>query len=128
VLVIEDNVDAAESLHEALTLGGHTVEVALSGPEGLEKARAFRTEVVLCDIGLPEMDGYEVARAVRADPELGRVTLVALTGYAGPEDVANAKKVGFDAHLAKPPSMEKIEAVLTVRTAAASPGPGPEAP
>lgn len=112
VLVIEDNVDAAESLREVLELGGHEVEVAYRGPEGLEKARSFRPEVVLCDIGLPGIDGYQVARTMRADPGLARAALVALTGYAGPEDVARSKEAGFDAHLAKPPSMEAIERVL----------------
>ena len=58
------------------------------------------------------MDGYAVARAMRADPELRRATLVALTGYAQPEDVAKAREAGFDAHLAKPPSIEALEKVL----------------
>ena len=112
VLVIEDNVDAAESLREVLELGEHTVEVAFSGAEGIEKARAFRPEVVLCDIGLPGMDGYEVAKAMRAEPALKSVALVALTGYAGPEDVARSREAGFDHHVAKPPGMEKLEQIL----------------
>jgi signal transduction histidine kinase/ActR/RegA family two-component response regulator len=112
VLIIEDNVDAANTLREVLELGGHHVEIAFSGPEGLEKARASRSEVVICDIGLPEMDGYAVARAMRAAPDLDRIALVALSGYAAPADVAKAKEAGFDAHLAKPPSMEAIERVL----------------
>lgn len=118
VLVIEDNADAADSLREALLLSGHDVEVAYGGPAGIETARTFRPEVVLCDIGLPEMDGYEVARAMRADPDLGRVRLVALTGYAGPEDVAKAKEAGFDAHLAKPPSLDAIERALAGQSGA----------
>jgi len=112
VLIIEDNIDAANSLREVLELGGHRVEIAFSGREGLEKARASRPEVVICDIGLPEMDGYAVARAIRADPDLNRLALVALTGYAGPAAVTGAKEAGFDAHLAKPPSMEAIARVL----------------
>jgi PAS domain S-box-containing protein len=112
VLVIEDNADSADSLREALELGGHIVEVAYNGPEGLERARAFRPDVVLCDIGLPGMDGYDVARTMRADPELARVALVALTGYAQPEDIAKASEAGFEAHLAKPPSIERLEGVL----------------
>jgi two-component system CheB/CheR fusion protein len=112
VLVIEDNDDAADSLREVLELGEHTVEVAYSGRDGIEKARAFHPDVVLCDIGLPEMDGYEVARTIRTDPELGRVALVALSGYAQPEDVATAREAGFDAHLAKPPSIDTLERVL----------------
>jgi CheY-like chemotaxis protein len=59
------------------------------------------------------MDGYEVARTIRTDPELGRVALVALSGYAQPEDVATAREAGFDAHLAKPPSIDTLERVLT---------------
>jgi two-component system CheB/CheR fusion protein len=112
ILVIEDNVDAAESLCEALQLADHDVEVAYSGPEGLRKAREFKPDVVLCDIGLPEMDGYEVARTMRSDGELRSVHLVALTGYALPNDLARAKDAGFEQHLAKPPSMEKIEQLL----------------
>jgi PAS domain S-box-containing protein len=113
VLVIEDNEDAADTLREVLELDEHVVDVAYTGREGIEKARAFHPDVVLCDIGLPEMDGYEVARAMRADPELGRVALVAVSGYAQPEDVATAREAGFDAHLAKPPSIETLERALT---------------
>jgi two-component system CheB/CheR fusion protein len=112
VLVIEDNVDAADSLREALMLARHEVLVAYRGPDGLEKAREFKPDVVLCDIGLPEMDGYQVARAIRADDQLRNVQLIALTGYALPQDLVKAKEAGFDQHLAKPPSLEKLEEVL----------------
>jgi len=109
VLVIEDNVDAADSLGEALELSDHEVEVAYSGSEGLEKAYRFKPNVVLCDIGLPGMDGYEVARAFRSDETLKRTYLVALSGYALPDDLERAANAGFDRHLAKPPSLEKLE-------------------
>jgi PAS domain S-box-containing protein len=112
VLVIEDNEDAAESLRQVLELGEHVVDVAYTGREGVEKARAFHPDVVLCDIGLPEMDGYQVARTMRADPELGGVALIAVSGYAQPEDVATATEAGFDAHLAKPPSIDTLERAL----------------
>jgi PAS domain S-box-containing protein len=112
VLVIEDNEDAADSLREVLELLEHVVDVAYTGRNGIEKARAFHPDVVLCDIGLPEMDGYEVARIVRADPELGRMGLVALSGYAQPEDVEMAREAGFDAHLAKPPSIDALARAL----------------
>ena len=112
VLVIEDNEDAADSLREVLEIDEHVVEVAYTGREGIEKAQAFHPDVVLCDIGLPEMDGYEVARTMRADPELGTVGLIALSGYAQPEDVEMASEAGFDAHLAKPPSIDTLERAL----------------
>ncbi|HEY3451780.1 MAG TPA: PAS domain S-box protein [Myxococcales bacterium] len=114
VLVVEDNLDAAESLREALGFGAHEVAVAHTGPEGLEAARRQRPDVVLCDLGLPGMDGYGVARALRADPDarLRSTFLVALSGYALQEDVAKSRAAGFDRHLAKPPSMESLEKLL----------------
>jgi len=112
VLIIEDNVDSAASLKDALELSDHVVAVAHTGREGLEKAREFRPDVILCDIGLPEMDGYEVARRLRSDSELRAVPLVALSGYAQPEDVQRARDAGFKDHLAKPPSIEVLEEKL----------------
>jgi PAS domain S-box-containing protein len=112
VLVLDDNEDAAAILREMLELDGHVVEVAYTGREGIEKAQAFHPDVVLCDIGLPEMDGYEVARRMRADPALGRVGLIALSGYAQPEDVEMAKESGFDAHLAKPAGADTLARAL----------------
>jgi PAS domain S-box-containing protein len=116
VLVIEDNRDGAESLREMLELEGQEVEVAYSGPDGLAKARAFKPDLVLCDIGLPEMDGYELARAMRADPALPNARLVALSGYALPEDLRRAREAGFDQHVAKPPALQELRAVLRAGT------------
>jgi two-component system CheB/CheR fusion protein len=112
VLVIEDNRDAATSLQEALELGDHAVEVAFDGRSGIDKARASLPDVILCDIGLPGMDGFAVARVLRADPVLRAIPLVALTGYADPEDIEKAKKAGFDRHVAKPPALEDLERVI----------------
>jgi two-component system CheB/CheR fusion protein len=112
LLIIDDNVDVAESLREALAFGGHHLEVAHTGPEGLALARRFHPEVVLCDLGLPEMDGYAVARAFRADQDLAHAYLVALSGYARPDDLARAEAAGFNRHLAKPATVDKLEALL----------------
>jgi signal transduction histidine kinase/ActR/RegA family two-component response regulator len=112
ILIVEDNLDAAESLREAMGMHGHRVEMAYTGVEGVEKAVAFRPDVVLCDIGLPLMDGYEVARRLRADASLGPIKLVALSGYASPEDRQRAEQAGFDLHLAKPASIEHLNAIL----------------
>jgi PAS domain S-box-containing protein len=129
VLVIEDNVDAADSLCEVLEFGEHEIAVTYNGPEGIEKAREFRPDLVLCDIGLPGMDGYDVARTFRSDEALKETYLVALSGYALPEDLQRAQEAGFDRHLAKPPSLERLEALLAdvpqgSGTSTASPPPG----
>jgi PAS domain S-box-containing protein len=117
VLIIEDNIDAADSLRDVLAFGDHEVEVAYNGPQGIAKAQEFLPEVVLCDIGLPGMDGYEVARAFRADEALKGTFLAALSGYALPEDLQRASEAGFDRHIPKPPSIEQIAQVLeAVRT------------
>jgi PAS domain S-box-containing protein len=118
VLVIEDHVDAAETLREVLQLGGHEVTLAHSGPEGLAKAREFRPEVVLCDIGLPGMDGYEVACAFRSDEQLRQTYLVALTGYVLAEDRQRSAEAGFDLHLAKPLDLDELDRVLAELPAA----------
>ncbi len=112
VLIIEDNVDAAESLRDVLLLDGHEVMVAHSGLDAIAKAHERTPDVVLCDIGLPDMDGYEVARAFRAAPALEKVFIVALTGYAGAEDQRRAAEAGFDRHLAKPPNLKALRAML----------------
>jgi two-component system CheB/CheR fusion protein len=112
ILIIEDNVDAADSLREALELNDHVVEAASTGREGLEKAHRFKPDVVLCDIGLSGMDGYEVARAFRSDQALKGTFLVALTGYSLPEDLERAANAGFHLHVAKPLSIENLEELL----------------
>ena len=112
VLVIEDNIDAAESLSEVLQFDEHEVALAHNGPDGIAKARTFRPEFVLCDIGLPGMDGYEVARVLRADPSFKGTFLVALSGYALPEDLQRSREAGFDRHIAKPPSLDALEELL----------------
>lgn len=112
VLVIEDNLDGAESLSDALRLAGHTVETANDGPTGLGKMHTFRPEIVLCDVGLPGMDGYQVVHHVRSDPELSSTYMVALTGYALPEDQRRATEAGFNVHVAKPPSLEGLGKLL----------------
>jgi len=111
-LLIEDHVDAAESLAMLLQLIGHEVEVAFDGADGLAKARNQHPEVVLCDIGLPGMDGYAVARALRAAPETSSAFLIALTGYGQDDDRRRALEAGFDAHLTKPANLEELRRLL----------------
>ena len=111
MLVVEDNDDAAESLADVLRLGGHEIEVAYDGDGRGDGARQVVRTLVLCDIGLPGMDGYAVARELRSSGPEG-IRLVAVSGYAQPDDVARATEAGFDAHLAKPADPEKIERLL----------------
>jgi PAS domain S-box-containing protein len=111
VLIVDDNRDAAESLADLVRLFGHEVDLAFDGPSALAKALEWAPEVVLCDIGLPGMSGYEVARALRAGPAAG-AQLIAISGYAQPEDLARAADAGFDGHLAKPPDPAHVERLL----------------
>jgi PAS domain S-box-containing protein len=112
VLVIEDNLDSAGTLADVLQLEGHEVTVARNGTAGVRLARELRPDLVICDLGLPDLDGYEVARTLRADESLRSTRLVALSGYAQPEDVERAREAGFEAHLPKPAPLEKLDVLL----------------
>jgi PAS domain S-box-containing protein len=112
VLVVDDNRDAAESLAQLVTMLGHDAEIAYDAYQGLSSAAERVPDVVLCDIGLPGMDGYEFARQFRARAGGHGVRLVAVSGYAQPEDVTRAAEAGFDAHVAKPPDPERLAALL----------------
>ncbi len=118
VLVVEDNPDTAETLREMLVLWDQEVEVARDGREGIDMARAWRPDLVLCDIGLPVLDGYAVARAIRAGPDGASTYLVAVTGYTSPEDRRRAADAGFDRHLGKPVPIETLADVVGAAGAA----------
>ncbi len=126
VLLVEDNVDAADSLAALLEVMGHRVRVAHDGPRALEIARTRLPDLMLVDIGLPGMDGYEVAREVRRDPQLRNVVLVALTGYGRDEDREHALAAGFDRHLVKPVEPDTLESlVANLPATTARPASGP---
>ncbi|HEY5927015.1 MAG TPA: ATP-binding protein [Kofleriaceae bacterium] len=112
VLIVEDIHDNASSLEHALHFFGHEVRVAHTGRVAFEIAVGFLPDVVLCDIGLPDIDGHTLARMIRADEVLRSTYLVALTGYAQAHDVATALAAGFDRHLAKPASLDDILDVI----------------
>ena len=115
VLVVDDNVDAAESIAKILQLFGHRVRCEHHGQAALEAAREYAPEVIVLDIGLPGMDGYEVARRLRAMTELGGASIVAVTGYGQDEDRRRAREAGFDQHLTKPVDPEALQAFVTGR-------------
>jgi signal transduction histidine kinase len=112
VLVVDDNIDAAQTLQLLLEAGGHQVAVAHSALEGLELAKANAPELCLLDIGLPDISGYELARGLRALPDTAHATLVAVTGYGRREDREQADGAGFDHYFVKPVDVEKLLALI----------------
>jgi PAS domain S-box-containing protein len=113
VLVVDDNVDAAESLAMVLRLCGHEVRTVHEGAAVLDAARDFHPQAVLLDIGLPGgLTGYDLALRLRGQPGLEGVMLVALTGYGQEEDRRRAREVGFDHHLTKPADLSVLHALL----------------
>jgi CheY-like chemotaxis protein len=114
VLVVDDNLDAAEGLAMLLGLRGHEVATAYDGQSAIEQARDIQPDVVLLDIGLPRIDGFEVARRLREEHPARPMLLVALTGYGQERDRLRAREAGFDHHLLKPVRLEMLEELLTV--------------
>lgn len=112
LLVVDDNVDAAMSLSILLRRMGHDVCTAYDGLEAVQAAAAFRSDVVLLDIGLPKMNGYEAAREIRRQPGGDCVTLIALTGWGQEEDKRRAVEAGFDHHITKPVDVRALGQLL----------------
>lgn len=112
VLVVDDNVDNAESLAALLELLGYRVAMAHEGASALELASAFRPNVVFLDIGLPGMSGHDVARCIRAQPGGDALFLVAVTGWGQAEDVKRSEESGFDRHVVKPVTFAALREIL----------------
>lgn len=128
VLLVDDNVDAADSLAVVLKMAGFTTSVLHEGTAVLQEALAFQPDVVLLDIGLPDMTGYEVAARLRREPRFARTLLVAITGWGAEKDRLQAQQAGFDHHLTKPVDFASLELLLSgaaERRARAEPD-GPE--
>jgi signal transduction histidine kinase len=119
VLVVEDNLDAAETLNELLELWGHEPCIVHDGEAAIEAARVHQPDLVLLDIGLPGMDGYSIARALRRDPATASVRLIALTGYGQEEDRRRSHEAGFDVHLTKPVDPAELQRLLAAQPEAA---------
>ena len=123
LLVVDDNVDAADAIGTLLTLNGFTVETAHDPQSAMERAIASDPDVVLLDIGLPGMSGYELAREFSRHPVVSRAKLIALTGYGQPGDTEQAKAAGFAGYLVKPVDVdqlrERIESILAADVAPA---------
>ena len=112
VLIVDDNVCAAKVIQMLLLESGHRVEMAHTGPTALAAALDYRPDVMLLDIGLPELDGYEVAKRIRQEPLLHGIVLVALTGYEQEADRQRAQEAGFDHHLVKPADFAQVRQIL----------------
>jgi PAS domain S-box-containing protein len=112
ILVVDDNWDAAESVAMLLRLRGHEVKVAFGGGEALGAFGAFAPQVVLLDIGMPDISGYEVARRIRAQAGSRGVLVVAVSGYGQDEDRRRAREAGFDHHLVKPVDLDVLLGLL----------------
>lgn len=112
VLVVDDVRDNADMLALLCEIQGFEVSVAYSGAEAVERARTFRPQVALCDIGLPDISGYALAKVLRSDSALGNVALIAVSGYGRPEDKDTAIAAGFDGHLTKPIEFGELLAMI----------------
>lgn len=112
ILVVDDNVDSAETLATFLRLHGHSVRIANTPTDAIAVHGEFQPDVMFLDIGLPEMNGYEVARRLRATPHGADLCLVAITGWGGARDKENAKEAGFNAHLTKPVDLSAVQTLV----------------
>ena len=112
ILVVDDNRDGAESLTQLLEVLGHEVVTAFDGVEAVEKAREFRPEVVLMDVGMPRMNGYEATRRIREHDWGAGMTIIALTGWGQDGDRKLSREAGCDGHLVKPVSLPDLERKL----------------
>jgi two-component system, sensor histidine kinase len=112
VLVVDDNVDAADTLVDWLRVEGYQPRAEYSGEDALQVVDEFAPEVVFCDLGLPGIDGHEVATRLRADRRHDGTVLVALTGWGSQEDKRRTRGAGFDFHLVKPVRVELVAEIL----------------
>ena len=113
ILIVDDNVDAADSLAAILRLGGHEVNTAYFAADALDMAaQTPEIEVFILDIGLPEMNGYELAQKLRELPHTANALLIALTGYGQDADRQRAYNAGFDSHCTKPIEFDVLNQIL----------------
>ncbi|HEY8188081.1 MAG TPA: PAS domain S-box protein [Pyrinomonadaceae bacterium] len=115
VLVVDDNRDSADMLVMLLQIFGHEAQAAYSGQTALEAAVEYQPDVVLLDIGLPDMNGHEVAEHLRQQPQTKDIRLIAITGYGQDSDRQRSKEAGFDRHLVKPVNPQELQELLATR-------------
>jgi CheY-like chemotaxis protein len=113
VLVVDDNVDAAESIAMLLQVSGFMVRCVYDGVSALSVASVYHPDVIVLDIGLPDISGYEVAKRLRARPDFETTPIVAVTGYGQRSDQLRSQEAGIDFHMTKPVDPDALQAVLT---------------
>lgn len=123
VLVVDDDLDSVRTLQVLLEVCGQAVCMAQDGREALGQVRVFAPDIVLLDLGMPDMDGLEVARRIRAMEGIEQPLIVAMTGYGQTEDRVATREAGFDAHLVKPVTLNRLSTILE-RDELAVPEPG----
>lgn len=111
VLIIDDNHEVADSLAQWLTLAGHDVHTHYTGAEAIQNVPEIKPEIILLDIGLPDLNGYEVARKLRELPDVPPFLLVAVTGYGQPSDPETFRSAGFDEYFSKPMHSSKLKSI-----------------
>lgn len=111
VIIVDDNHDVADSLAQWLTLAGHEVHTFYRGEDVVNNLQHIAPQIVLLDIGLPDINGYDVARKLRAIPNIPYFTLVAVTGYGQPADESVFRSAGFDEYFSKPMHFDKLKSI-----------------
>jgi len=112
VLIVDDNVQAADVASELLDLYGYQTAVAYGGQQGLQAAEAFAPDVILLDLGMPGMDGFQVAAALRARPDFRDVAIVAFSAWGDEGTRQRTRAAGFNDHLTKPASLDEIVSTI----------------
>jgi len=116
ILIVEDFPDTADFLAKWVELAGHSARICHTGVDALKVAPEYRPDIILLDIGLPDMHGWDVARLLREDPSLSQTRIVAVTAYKTEEDRLRSEKLGIDVHLGKPVLQSDIAKILAKRT------------
>jgi CheY-like chemotaxis protein len=112
VLVVDDNIDAADSIAAVLSLSGHEVQIAHDGHAAVRLALSFRPEFIFLDLGMPGLDGFGVAQRLRSEPGFEKVRIIAVTGYGSEQDRRRCLEGGFDQHYLKPVDPKFLESLL----------------
>ena len=112
VLIVEDNYDTALAMSEVIEIWGHEVRMAYDGSSAIEMARIYQPDVMLLDIGLPEMDGFQVAGTLREDPRFNGTVMIAISGYGQDEDIRRSREAGINHHFTKPVNLAMLQGIL----------------